>query len=102
MIGKLQYIVHRRPNIILVVGIATRVSPNPKENHMMEVKRIMRYLKGTKDYGLYYKRSDRFELNVFMDSNWAGNINDRKALVEVHSFSVMDKPEIELYFPIYS
>ena len=38
----------------------------------------MRNLKGTKDYGLYYKRSDRFKLKVFTDSDWEGNIDARK------------------------
>ena len=42
MIGKLQYVVHSRPNIALVVGIVARFSANPKENHLMAIKRIMR------------------------------------------------------------
>lgn len=52
MIEKLQYVVHRRPDIALAVGIISRFFANPRENHMMEVKRILGYLKGTKDYGL--------------------------------------------------
>ena len=47
MIGKLQYVVHSRPDITLFVGIAARFFANPIENHLMAVKRIMRYLKGT-------------------------------------------------------
>ena len=39
----------------------------------------MRYLKGTYDFGLYYKRSDKFELNAYIDANWGGNIDDRKS-----------------------
>ena len=65
MIGKLQYVVHSRPDIALVVGIVARFYFNPKENHLMAVKRIMRYLKGIDDFGLYYKRSDNFELNAY-------------------------------------
>ena len=42
MIGKLQYIVHRRPNIVLAIGIVAIFYANPKENHMMAIKRIMR------------------------------------------------------------
>lgn len=45
---------------------------------MMAVKRIMIYLKGTKDYGFYYKRDDNFELKVFTSLDWEGNIDDRK------------------------
>ena len=45
IISKLQYVVHRKLGIALVVGIVENFSPNPKENHLMVVKRIMRYLK---------------------------------------------------------
>ena len=41
MIRKLQYVVHTRPNIALVVGMVARFSTNPKENHMREIKTIM-------------------------------------------------------------
>ena len=42
MIGKLQYVVHNRPDIALDVGIVARFSTNPRENHLMAIKRIMR------------------------------------------------------------
>ena len=42
MIGKLQYVVHKKPNIALAIGIIVRFSTNPKENHLMAVKMIMR------------------------------------------------------------
>ena len=79
MIGKLQYVVHSRPDIALDVGIVARFFANPRENHLMAMKRIMRYLKGTKEYGLYYKKNDKFELRAYIDADWAGNINDRKS-----------------------
>ena len=56
MIGKLQYVVHTRPDIALVVGIVARFFANPKEDHTMVVKRIMKYLKGIEEYGLWYKK----------------------------------------------
>ena len=79
MIRKLQYVVHTRPDIALVVGIVARFSAKPRENHMMAVKRILRYLKGTKDYGLGYKFGGNLDLKVFIDANWVGNIDDRKS-----------------------
>ena len=45
---------------------------------MMVVKRILRYLKGTDDYGLHYKKNDKFELRVYTDSDCVGNVDDRK------------------------
>ena len=64
MIGKLQYVVHSKPNIALDVRIFARFPTNLKENHMMEVKRILRYLKGIEDYGSWSKKSDKFGLKV--------------------------------------
>ena len=67
VIGKLQYVVHKRPNIALAVGMVARFSKNPRENHMMEIKRIMRYLKGSEDYGLWQKLEGNLDLKVFID-----------------------------------
>ena len=78
MIGKFQYVVHTRLDIALAVGMLARFSANPKENHMMEIKRIMRYLKGTKDYGLWYKLGGNLDLKVFTDANWVRSIDDKK------------------------
>ena len=44
----------------------------------MEIKRIMRHLKGIDDFGLYYKRSENFESNAYTNVDWGGNIDDRK------------------------
>ena len=78
MIGKLQYVVHRKPDITLSIGIVARFSTNPKENHLMVVKRIMRYLKETKEYGLYYQKNENFYLRAYTDDNWVENVDDRK------------------------
>ena len=44
----------------------------------MAIKRIMRYLKGTEDYGLWYKMGDNLDLKVFTNVDWARGIDDRK------------------------
>ena len=45
----------------------------------MVVKRLMRYLKGTKDYGLYYRKNKKFKFRAYTDVDWARNINDIKS-----------------------
>ena len=80
MFGKLQYVVHTRSNITIVVGMMAIFSANPKENHMMVIKRIMRYLKGTKYYSLWYKKGDNLELQAFTNADWAKSIDDRKSI----------------------
>ena len=79
MFGKLQYVVHIRPDIALAVGTMARFSAKPRENHMMAIKRILRYLKGTEDYGLWYKLGGNMDLKVFIDVDWTGNLDDRKS-----------------------
>ena len=45
---------------------------------MMAIKRILRYLKGIKDYGLWYKLEGNLDLKVFTNPDWVGNLDDRK------------------------
>ena len=37
----------------------------------------MRFLKGTEEFGLYYKKNKKFELRAYADVDWDGNIDDR-------------------------
>ena len=52
-----------------------RFLENPKETHLMVIKRILRYLKGTINYGLFYKRDGNF---AFTGSDWVGCVDDIK------------------------
>ena len=45
---------------------------------MVAVKIILRYLKGTMDYGLWYPKRNKFTLREFTNADWAGIIDDRK------------------------
>jgi hypothetical protein len=51
----------------------------PTEIHFAAVKRILRYLKGTVGYGIMYKRSAKMKLNGWTDSDYAGDLDDRKS-----------------------
>ena len=52
----------------------------PTQEHYNGVKRILRYVKGTEDYGLLYKKGDlKGELIGFSDSDFAGDSHDRKS-----------------------
>ena len=45
----------------------------------MAAKRIFHYLKGTVDFGIFYKRGEKSSLIGFSDSNYAGDHDDRKS-----------------------
>ena len=79
MIGKLKYVVHSRPNIGLAIGMVAKFSANPKESHMIKIKRDTRYLKGIEDYGLWYKKGGNLDLKMFPNADWEGSLDDRKS-----------------------
>jgi hypothetical protein len=49
--------------------------------HYMALKRVLRYLKGTSDYGVLYLRSgsEKLSLSGCVDSDWAGNVDTRRS-----------------------
>ncbi|BBG97858.1 transposable element gene, partial [Prunus dulcis] len=49
------------------------------ELHYQAAKRVLRYLKGTVDYGLFYKKGESNEFVGFSDSDYAGDLEDRKS-----------------------
>ena len=79
-VGSLLYLsMWTRPDITYAVGNAAKFCSNPSKEHWTAVKRIMRYLKGTIDYGLCYDRSSPGECVGYSDADWAGDLNDRKS-----------------------
>ena len=79
MIGSLMYLTSSRPDISFSVGLCSRFQSNPKESHLMAVKRILRYLHGTSSLGLWYPKSEFFELTGFCDADYAGDRIDRRS-----------------------
>jgi hypothetical protein len=51
----------------------------PRRVHLVAAKHVMRYLKGTIDYGLSYEGDHDFTLSGYIDSDWAGSVADRKS-----------------------
>ena len=66
-------------DIAFSVGVCSRFQSNPKVSHLNVVKRIIKDVGGTCDYGLFYSKESNLSLAGFSNSNWAGNANDRKS-----------------------
>ncbi|KAL0448352.1 UNVERIFIED_CONTAM: Retrovirus-related Pol polyprotein from transposon TNT 1-94 [Sesamum latifolium] len=79
LVGSLRYLTCTRPDILFAVGVISRFMEAPISSHMKAAKRILRYLKGTLDFGIFYSRSNDFTLKGFCDSDFAGDIDDRKS-----------------------
>ncbi|GAU47880.1 hypothetical protein TSUD_404520 [Trifolium subterraneum] len=79
MIGSLLYLTASRPDIVFAVGLCARFQTSPKESHLIAVKRIFRYLVGTPDVGLWYKKGSHFDLQAYCDADYAGDKIERKS-----------------------
>ena len=60
-----------------VVGMVGRFQPAPKKSHLMNVKRIFKYLNGTMTYGLRYPRNQNLQLTTYLDANWENCLDER-------------------------
>lgn len=80
IVGRLMYaMVSTRPDIAFTVGFLGRYSSNPNEHHMAMAKHAMRYLVGTVNTKIVYRKSEQpLKLELFVDSDWAGS-EERKS-----------------------
>ncbi|CAM8900196.1 unnamed protein product [Rhodiola kirilowii] len=78
MIGSLLYLTACRPDILFSVSLCARFQADPRETHVKEVKRILRYLKGIDDLCLFYPRGGYLRLAAYTDADYAGCKTDRK------------------------
>ena len=76
MIGSLLYLIASRPNISYSVGVCTRYQANPKESHMIALKRIIKYVKTTADFGVWYSKDTNDVLARYSNADWARNADD--------------------------
>ncbi|KAJ9536278.1 hypothetical protein OSB04_un000550 [Centaurea solstitialis] len=73
VVGSLMYVqVCTRPDITFIVGVMGRYLSNPGMDHWRAAKRVMRYLKKTRDYMLTYRKSDSLGIVGYSDSDFGG------------------------------
>jgi hypothetical protein len=79
VVGALQYATITRLKILFAVNKVSQSMHNPTSSHWTSVKRILRCLKGTLGHGLYIQPSTSLELHAYVDSDWAGCLDDLKS-----------------------
>ncbi len=80
-VGSLMYAaIATRPDISVAVGTLSQFMSNPGQEHFQGIKRILRYLKGTLNFGLKFEAQDGLNVNLqgYADADWAGDVNTRK------------------------
>ena len=74
------YLVNTRPDICYTVNQLSQAMVKPTKLFWKAGKHVLRYLKGTSDYGLWYRQTDEVKLHGFTNAVWAGNPTDRKRI----------------------
>jgi hypothetical protein len=79
IIGSLHYVETSRLDMMQAVGKFAIFQEAPKETHVMEVKIIFRFLKGKKDYRLWYPKGNDLYLVVYIVAYCVGIVDDRRS-----------------------
>ncbi|KAL1200755.1 Retrovirus-related Pol polyprotein from transposon TNT 1-94 [Cardamine amara subsp. amara] len=80
VVGSLNYVqTCTRPDISFAVGMLGRYQSNPDKVHWKAAKKVLRYLQGTKEFMLTYKRSDSLKIVGYSDSDYDGCVDSRKS-----------------------
>ena len=61
-----------------VVNHLSQVMVRPTNLYWKAEKHVLRYLKGTTQFGLWYKRIEGVKLQGFTDADWVGSLSDQK------------------------
>lgn len=77
--GALQYLTFSRPDIAYAVQQICLFMHDPRELHLQALRRILRYIQGTKTKGLQLLRHQKMNLTAYSDADWAGCPSTRRS-----------------------
>jgi hypothetical protein len=79
LIGSLMYMVNTRTDICFAVNTLSEFMVELRQEHWVATQHVLRYLRGTMEYGLRYLGDGEMKLQGYTDSNWASSAADRKS-----------------------
>lgn len=79
IVCSLMYLTATRLDIMHAVSLISRFMERPKEAHWHAAKRILRYVKGTKRFGILYTILECLDLTRYTHSDWPRSVDDRKS-----------------------
>jgi hypothetical protein len=88
IIGSLRYLMNTHTNLAFGVDYVSRFLEEPREDHLEAVKKILCYVVGTCNWGLWFGRKKRNQplLTGFSDADFAENVDVRKSTTTVIFF----------------
>ena len=85
------YLTATRPDIMHAVSLLSRYMHCASEIHFTAAKRILRYIKGTADYGIKFSQVGEFNLHGYTDSDWAGNMDDMRSSSDTNLLMILQR-----------
>ncbi|CAL8152291.1 unnamed protein product [Prunus armeniaca] len=79
IVGSLLYLTATRPDIMFTASLLARYMHGPTRKHMGTVKRVLRYIQGTLDYGIAYEKGKEVMLVGYCDTDWSGCEDDMRS-----------------------
>ncbi|XP_031249322.1 uncharacterized protein LOC116107157 [Pistacia vera] len=79
LIGCLLYLTATRLDLMYATSLLSRFMSQPTKTHFKTAKRVLRYVKGSTDFGVWFKRSENLKLVGLSDSDWAGLTYDMRS-----------------------
>ncbi|KAF2287075.1 hypothetical protein GH714_038035 [Hevea brasiliensis] len=74
LVGSLLYLTTLRTDLMYSTNLLSRFMHSPSQVHLATAKRVLRYLKGTIDYGIWFLKGRPVKLESYVDSDWAGKL----------------------------
>ena len=76
LVGSLQHLSLTRPNIAFSTNKLAKFIQNPRTTHWTALKRVLRYLAGSCDKGVFISTTAPLNLHAYLDADWAGDKDD--------------------------
>jgi hypothetical protein len=88
IVGSLRYLVNTHPDLTSAVGYVSHFLEEPREDHLVAVKKFLRYVVGTCNWDLWFgqKKGNQALLTGFSDADFAGDVDARKSTTWVIFF----------------
>ncbi|GKC28847.1 zinc finger, CCHC-type containing protein [Tanacetum coccineum] len=78
-----KYLLHTRLDLSYSVGLLSKFMQDPKDHHLKAVKQVIRYIKGTKEHGIIYKKEGGCRITGYSDSSYGINTDQGKGTTEI-------------------
>ncbi|WJZ90555.1 hypothetical protein VitviT2T_009691 [Vitis vinifera] len=79
LVSSLLYLTITRPDLMFPASLLSRFLSSPRNVHMGVAKRVLKYVKGTTNLGIWYLKTGGVKLDGYVDSDWAGSVDDMKS-----------------------